>query len=258
MRSWARIVDKNSSDLFRNDMIDLTLLSGPVNIVQTAQVISVSKHIDNNFDVVYLSFGNWSWDAEKVFKELNIKSLTAIHFDKKVNIEANHATLSGHSFAHELQMCTDAGMLGSIDANRGNAQNGWDTDQFPTDLSDAVQAMMVLLADGGFKSGGLNFDAKVRRESTTVDDLVMAHIGGMDTFARALVIAHNILENSPIPANKINRYSSYDKGKGAAFEQGDLTLTDLRNHAAEIGEPDQISGQQEWLENVINDYMFRG
>jgi xylose isomerase len=203
---------------------------------------------------------------EPMYHQYDVDAQTVIGFlrhhgldkDFKVNIEANHATLSGHSFAHELQMCTDAGMLGSIDANRGNAQNGWDTDQFPTDLSDAVQAMMVLLADGGFKSGGLNFDAKVRRESTTVDDLVMAHIGGMDTFARALVIAHNILENSPIPANKINRYSSYDKGKGAAFEQGDLTLTDLRNHAAEIGEPEQISGQQEWLENVINDYMFRG
>ena len=203
---------------------------------------------------------------EPMYHQYDVDAQTVIGFlrhhgldkDFKVNIEANHATLSGHSFAHELQMCTDAGMLGSIDANRGNAQNGWDTDQFPTDLNDAVQAMMVLLADGGFKSGGLNFDAKVRRESTTVDDLVMAHIGGMDTFARALVIAHNILENSPIPANKINRYSSYDKDKGAAFERGDLTLTDLRNHAAEIGEPDQISGQQEWLENVINDYMFRG
>ena len=203
---------------------------------------------------------------EPMYHQYDVDAQTVIGFlrhhgldkDFKVNIEANHATLSGHSFAHELQMCTDAGMLGSIDANRGNQQNGWDTDQFPTDLNDAVQAMMVVLADGGLKSGGLNFDAKVRRESTTVDDLVMAHIGGMDTFARALVIAHNILENSPIPTNKLKRYSSYDKGKGAAFERGDLTLTDLRNHAAEIGEPDQISGQQEWLENVINDYMFRG
>ena len=177
--------------------------------------------------------------------------------DFKINVEANHATLAGHSFAHELQMCTDAGLLGSIDANRGNAQNGWDTDQFPTDLNDAVQAMMVVLADGGFKSGGLNFDAKVRRESTTVDDLVMAHIGGMDTFARALIIADNILSNSSIPSNKIKRYKSFDSGMGASFEKGELTLQQLRDYAAEAGEPDQISGNQEHLENIINDYMFR-
>ena len=202
---------------------------------------------------------------EPMYHQYDVDAQTVIGFlrhheldkDFKINVEANHATLAGHSFAHELQMCTDAGLLGSIDANRGNAQNGWDTDQFPTDLNDAVQAMMVVLADGGFKSGGLNFDAKVRRESTTVDDLVMAHIGGMDTFARALIIADNILSNSSIPSNKIQRYKSFDSGMGASFEMGELTLQQLRDYAAEVGEPDQISGNQEHLENIINDYMFR-
>ena len=202
---------------------------------------------------------------EPMYHQYDVDAQTVIGFlrhheldkDFKINVEANHATLAGHSFAHELQMCTDAGLLGSIDANRGNAQNGWDTDQFPTDLNDAVQAMMVVLADGGFKSGGLNFDAKVRRESTTVDDLVMAHIGGMDTFARALIIADNILSNSSIPSNKIQRYKSFDSGMGASFEKGELTLQQLRDYAAEVGEPDQISGNQEHLENIINDYMFR-
>ena len=198
---------------------------------------------------------------EPMYPQYDVDAQTVIGFlrhheldkDFKINVEANHATLAGHSFAHELQMCTDAGLLGSIDANRGNAQNGWDTDQFPTDLNDAVQAMMVVLADGGFKSGGLNFDAKVRRESTTVDDLVMAHIGGMDTFARALIIADNILSNSSIPSNKIQRYKSFDSGMGASFEKGELTLQQLRDYAAEAGEPDQISGNQEHLENIIND-----
>ena len=202
---------------------------------------------------------------EPMYHQYDVDAQTVIGFlrhhglenDFKINVEANHATLAGHSFAHELQMCTDAGLLGSIDANRGNPQNGWDTDQFPTDINDAVQAMMVVLADGGFKTGGLNFDAKVRRESTTVEDLVVAHIGGMDTFARALIIADNILNNSSIPRNKIKRYASFDSGMGKAFENGELTLQDLRDHAAKSGEPAQISGNQELLENIINDHMFR-
>jgi xylose isomerase len=177
--------------------------------------------------------------------------------DFKLNVEANHATLAGHSFAHELQMSADAGLLGSIDANRGNPQNGWDTDQFPTDLYDAVQAMLVLLADGGFKTGGFNFDAKVRRESTDPEDMFIAHIGGMDTFARGLLIAHDILENSPLPEFRRQRYASFDNGPGSAFESGKLSLTDLRDHAAKSGEPAQISGKQEWVENLINDYIFR-
>ena len=177
--------------------------------------------------------------------------------DFKLNVEANHATLAGHSFAHELQMSADAGLLGSIDANRGNPQNGWDTDQFPTDLYDAVQAMLVLLADGGFKTGGFNFDAKVRRESTDPEDMFIAHIGGMDTFARGLLIAHDILENSPLPEFRRQRYASFDDGPGSAFESGKLSLTDLRNHAAKSGDPAQTSGKQEWVENLINNYIFR-
>ena len=177
--------------------------------------------------------------------------------DFKVNVEANHATLAGHSFAHELQMCADAGLLGSIDANRGNPQNGWDTDQFPTDLYDAVHAMLVVLADGGFKTGGLNFDAKVRRESTELEDMFIAHIGGMDTFARGLVIAHDILENTPLAELRERRYASFDEGRGRQFEQGELTLAELRDLAAERGEPEQRSGHQERLENLVNDRIAR-
>jgi len=177
--------------------------------------------------------------------------------DFKVNVEANHATLAGHSFAHELQMCADAGLLGSIDANRGNPQNGWDTDQFPTDLYDAVQAMLVVLEDGGFKTGGLNFDAKVRRESTDPEDLFIAHIGGMDAFARGLLVASSILEKSDLPAFRKERYASFDSGKGKEFEEGKLTLAELRDIAAERGEPEKISGKQEWLENLINDHLWR-
>ncbi len=177
--------------------------------------------------------------------------------DFKINIEANHATLAGHSFAHELQMAADAGLLGSIDANRGNPQNGWDTDQFPTDLYDTVQAMLVVLSDGGFKNGGLNFDAKVRRESTDPEDLFTAHIGGMDTFARGLLVAANILENSPLAEFRKQRYASFDSGKGRDFENGKLGLADLRDLAQANGEPEKRSGKQEWVENLINDYIFR-
>ena len=177
--------------------------------------------------------------------------------DFKVNVEANHATLAGHSFAHELRMCTDAGMLGSIDANRGNPQNGWDTDQFPSDLYDTVHAMLIVLEDGGFKTGGLNFDAKVRRESTDLEDMFIAHIGGMDSFARGLLIAHEILENSSLGESRRERYASFGDGQGQAFTEGGLSLEDLRDHAAKHGEPQQISGRQEWVENLINDCVFR-
>ncbi|HWM27872.1 MAG TPA: xylose isomerase [Woeseiaceae bacterium] len=177
--------------------------------------------------------------------------------DFKVNVEANHATLAGHSFAHEIQMLVDADMLGSIDANRGNPQNGWDTDQFPTDLYDTAQAMMIVLANGGLKSGGLNFDAKVRRESTDLEDMFIAHIGGMDTFARGLLVAHSILEEAPLEGFRQERYASFDEGRGKSFEDGKLSLEDLRNHAAENGEPAQRSGKQERIENLINDHMHR-
>jgi xylose isomerase len=193
-------------------------------------------------------------DAQTVIGFLRHHGLAG---DFKLNVEANHATLAGHSFAHDLQMAADAGLLGSIDANRGNPQNGWDTDQFPTDLYDAVQAMLVVLGQGGLGSGGLNFDAKVRRESTRPEDLFIAHIGGMDAFARGLLVAHAIVETSKLPDYRRERYASFDSGRGQAFEAGDLTLADLRDHAAQRGEPEQRSGRQEWLENRLNDYLSR-
>jgi xylose isomerase len=177
--------------------------------------------------------------------------------DFKLNIEANHATLSGHTFEHDLQVASDAGLLGSIDANRGNPQNGWDTDQFPTDLYDTVAAMLVVLRQGGLQPGGLNFDAKVRRESTDAEDLFAAHIGGMDAFARGLEVAHALLEQSPLESWRKQRYASFDAGAGRDFEQGQRTLADLRELAAVAGEPAQVSGRQEMYENLFNQYLSR-
>lgn len=176
--------------------------------------------------------------------------------DFKLNIEANHATLSGHTFEHDLQVASDHGLLGSIDANRGNAQNGWDTDQFPTDLYDTVGAMMVVLRQGGLGAGGLNFDAKVRRESSDAEDLFLAHIGGMDAFARGLEVAHALLTRSPWEAWRAERYASFDSGHGQAFERGALGLADLARLAAELGEPTQRSGKQERYENLLNQYLL--
>lgn len=175
--------------------------------------------------------------------------------DFKLNIEANHATLASHSFAHELQVAADQGMLGSIDANRGDFQNGWDTDYFPTDLYDAIYAMMILLEHGGISPGGLNFDAKIRRNSTDLEDLFIAHIGGMDTFARGLLIADDILTKSDLLKMRADRYVSFDEGTGKDFEDGKLTLEDLRLHAINTGEPKPVSGKQELLENLINHYI---
>ena len=175
--------------------------------------------------------------------------------DFKVNIEVNHATLAGHTFQHELQMAADAGLLGSIDANRGDYQNGWDTDQFPINIYETVEAMLVILEAGGLKTGGVNFDAKTRRNSTDLDDLFIAHISGMDTFARSLMIANDILEKSQYKALRDKRYASFATGEGKKFEDGQLTLEDLRNHAAANGEPTQISGKQELYESIINDYI---
>ena len=172
--------------------------------------------------------------------------------DFKLNIEVNHATLAGHTFQHDLQAAADAGMLGSIDANRGDYQNGWDTDQFPINIYETVEAMLVILQAGGFKSGGINFDAKTRRNSTDPDDIFIAHITGMDTFARALIVADNILNKTDYLKLRKNRYSSFDKGTGAEFENGKLTLNDLRKHAEKNGEPKQISGKQELFETIIS------
>jgi xylose isomerase len=175
--------------------------------------------------------------------------------DFKLNIEVNHATLAGHSFDHELQVAADAGMLGSIDANRGDYQNGWDTDQFPVNLYELTEAMLVILPAGGFQGGGINFDAKTRRNSTDLADIFYAHIGGMDNFARALLIAHRILEKSNYLKIRAERYASFDNGQGKSFEEGKLTLADLRNIAFEKGEPSQISGKQEFIENLINQFI---
>lgn len=172
--------------------------------------------------------------------------------DFKLNVEVNHATLAGHTFQHELQVAADAGMLGSIDANRGDAQNGWDTDQFPMNLNDLVEAMLVILEAGGFAGGGINFDAKIRRNSTDPEDLFHAHIGGMDTFARALIVADKVIRETSYRQFRKDRYASFDSGKGHLFEAGGLTLDDLRTIAMESGEPTQRSGRQEWLENLIN------
>ena len=174
--------------------------------------------------------------------------------DFKVNIEVNHATLAGHTFEHELQCAVDAGMLGSIDANRGDYQNGWDTDQFPIDLYELVQAMMVILRGGGLQGGGTNFDAKTRRNSTDLEDIFIAHISGMDTMARALLIAADILENSPYEKMLKERYASYDSGEGKAFEKGELTLEQVAEYARRH-EPAQHSGKQELYEAMINMYI---
>ena len=175
--------------------------------------------------------------------------------DFKLNVEVNHATLAGHTFQHELQVAADAGMLGSIDANRGDAQNGWDTDQFPMNLNDLVEAMLVILEAGGFSGGGVNFDAKIRRNSTDPDDLFLAHIGGMDAFARSLIVADSIIKQSPYKEFRKNRYASFDSGEGKKFEQGKMNMEELREYAFKNGEPKQVSGKQEWLENIINQYL---
>lgn len=175
--------------------------------------------------------------------------------DFSLNIEVNHATLAGHTFQHELQVAADAGLLGSMDANRGDYQNGWDTDQFPNNLNELVEAMLVVLEAGGFRGGGINFDAKIRRNSTDPEDLFYAHIGGMDAFARALIVADKVLQESDYKKCRLDRYASFDSGKGKAFEEGKLSLEDLKDHAMENGEPAVKSGRQEYLENIINRYI---
>jgi xylose isomerase len=175
--------------------------------------------------------------------------------DFKVNIEVNHATLAGHTFEHELQMAVDAGLLGSIDANRGDYQNGWDTDQFPIDIYELTQAWLIILESGGLGNGGTNFDAKTRRNSTDLEDIFIAHVSGMDIFARALITAAEILEKSDYKKWRTARYASFDSGNGKAFEEGKLTLEDLRTIALNSAEPAQISGKQELYEALINWYI---
>jgi xylose isomerase len=175
--------------------------------------------------------------------------------DFKLNIEVNHATLASHTFDHELQVAANAGVLGSIDANRGDNQNGWDTDQFPNNLFELTEALLVILQAGGFKNGGVNFDAKTRRNSTDLSDIFYAHIGGMDTFARALLTAQAILDNGEFLQLRKDRYASFDSGKGKLFSQGKLSLEELRNLAHKNGEPEQLSGRQEYYENLISKFI---
>ena len=171
--------------------------------------------------------------------------------DFKLNIEVNHATLASHTFEHELQVAVDAGMLGSIDANRGDYQNGWDTDQFPIDVFEVTQAMLVILEGGGIQGGGINFDAKVRRNSIDLEDKFIAHIAGMDTFARGLIAADHLLQNTSYSTLRKERYASFDGGNGAKFENGTLSLEQLSEIGRKTGEPTPLSGRQELYEQLV-------
>ena len=175
--------------------------------------------------------------------------------DFKLNIEVNHATLASHTFDHELQVAANADMLGSIDANRGDYQNGWDTDQFPNNIYEITQAMMILIKEGGLMGGGINFDAKLRRNSTDNEDIFHAHIGGADVFARSLIIADKIINESSYVSLLENRYRSFDNGLGKKFEMGELSLKDLYEIAHKNTDLKLISGKQELIENLINQYL---
>tara|TARA_B100000963_G_scaffold346284_1_gene351326 strand:- start:4382 stop:5707 length:1326 start_codon:yes stop_codon:yes gene_type:complete len=175
--------------------------------------------------------------------------------DFKLNIEVNHATLAQHSFEHELAIAAHSGMLGSIDANRGDNQNGWDTDQFPINIYEVTEAMLVFLQSGGLQGGGINFDAKIRRNSTDLDDIFHAHIGGADTFARAILTAEKILTQSEFLKLRKDRYNSFDSGSGKQFESGKLTLENLYEIASNSKSPKKISGKQELFENIINQFI---
>jgi xylose isomerase len=190
-------------------------------------------------------------DTETVIGFLKANGLEK---DFKVNIEVNHATLAGHTFEHELAVAVDNGMLGSIDANRGDYQNGWDTDQFPIDNFELIQAMMQIIRNGGLGNGGSNFDAKLRRNSTDPEDIFIAHISGMDAMARALENAADLLENSPINKMVAERYASFNAGEGKKFEEGKMNLEDLVAYAKKNGEPKQTSGKQELYEAIVNMY----
>ena len=175
--------------------------------------------------------------------------------DFKLNIEVNHATLAQHSFEHELAIAANSGMLGSIDANRGDNQNGWDTDQFPVNIYEVTEAMLIFLQSGGLQGGGINFDAKIRRNSTDLDDIFHAHIGGADIFAKAILTAEKILTQSEFPRLRKDRYNSFDSGNGKQFENGKLSLENLSEIAFNSKSPEQVSGKQELFENIINQFI---
>ncbi|TSA33021.1 MAG: xylose isomerase [Porphyromonadaceae bacterium] len=195
------------------------------------------------------SLHQYDFDASTVIGFLHKYGLEK---DFKLNVEANHATLAGHSFTHELRFAADAGMLGGIDANHGEPMNGWDTDNFPTNLYEAIEAMIVVLEYGGLGTGGFNFDAKLRRNSTDLEDLFIAHIVGMDTFSRALLIADKLVIENRITDFRDNRYLSFHEPEAVKFEKGELNIEDLHKFAIEKGEPELQSGKQELIESIIN------
>lgn len=175
--------------------------------------------------------------------------------DFKLNLEANHATLAGHSFQHELQFCADNGIMGSVDANRGDLFLGWDTDQFPTDIYDTTLAMYIILNAGGFTTGGLNFDAKLRRQSIDPEDLFYAHIGGMDAFARGLKNAAKMIKGRKFEKAIFKRYAGWDTAFGKRIEKRKVGFAELEAYTLKNGEPKIQSGRQELLENMLNDYV---
>lgn len=225
-------------------------------MLKTARDYARSKGFKGNFLIepkpMEPTKHQYDFDTETVIGFLRANGLDK---DFKMNIEVNHATLAGHTFEHELQCAVDAGLLGSIDANRGDYQNGWDTDQFPVDVNELAQAMLVILKGGGLQGGGTNFDAKTRRNSTDLEDIFIAHISGMDTFARALESAAAILEESPYQQMLENRYASFDSGKGKEFEEGKMSMEDIVAYAKTKGEPAQTSGKQELYEAIVNMYI---
>lgn len=225
-------------------------------ILKTARDYARSKGFKGNFLIepkpMEPTKHQYDFDTETVIGFLRAHGLDK---DFKMNIEVNHATLAGHTFEHELQCAVDAGLLGSIDANRGDYQNGWDTDQFPVDVNELTQAMLVILKGGGLQGGGTNFDAKTRRNSTDLEDIFIAHISGMDTFARALESAATILEESPYQQMLKDRYASFDSGKGKDFEDGKMSMEDIVAYAKSKSEPAQTSGKQELYEAIVNMYI---
>tara|TARA_B100000482_G_scaffold63568_1_gene44317 strand:- start:477 stop:1805 length:1329 start_codon:yes stop_codon:yes gene_type:complete len=194
----------------------------------------------------------YDYDAATVIgflKEYNLDK------DFKLNIEVNHATLANHTFDHELQTAANSNMLGSIDANRGDYQNGWDTDQFPNNIYEIVEALLVIIRSGGLQGGGINFDAKTRRNSTDLEDLFHSHIGGIDLFAKSLLITQKIIEDSDYISMIKKRYSSFESDLGKKFTNRELTLKQMNSYAKKIDEPNLKSGRQEFFENLINRYI---
>ncbi len=195
----------------------------------------------------------YDFDAETVIGFLKANGLDK---DFKCNIEANHAELAGHDFYHDLTACVDNDMLGSIDANRGDPRNGWDTDQFPNNVYETTLAMMTVLRMGGFKTGGLNFDSKTRRSSIDSEDLFIAHIGGMDTFAYGLEKAAAIAADGRLSKMIKDRYASFDSGDGAKFEKGEMNLEQLAGLASDYGTVGLKSGKQELYENIFGEIVL--